>query len=118
MLCSASLVLFYTPAPWHFLNFLPLPQGHGSLRPTPAYGFEAGAGGKPGGGSGPPVGPLLTRPSAVGLVAIAGEIFFFGGAPSGPGVVPARGGPISICSLSQRSANVACTSCISPTNIS
>src|SRR3989441_3183581 len=26
-------------APWHFLNFLPLPQGHGSLRPTPAYGL-------------------------------------------------------------------------------
>src|SRR5690606_34186385 len=23
-------------APWHFLNFLPLPQGHGSLRPTPS----------------------------------------------------------------------------------
>src|SRR5262249_17955212 len=21
-------------APWHFLNFLPLPHGHGSLRPT------------------------------------------------------------------------------------
>src|SRR5690606_24514034 len=23
-------------APWHFLNFLPLPQGQGSLRPTPS----------------------------------------------------------------------------------
>src|SRR5439155_19572614 len=22
------------PAPWHFLNFFPLPHGHGSLRPT------------------------------------------------------------------------------------
>src|SRR2546422_1975784 len=29
----------YTAAPWHFLNFLPLPQGHGSLRPTPVYGL-------------------------------------------------------------------------------
>src|SRR2546422_679795 len=26
----------YIAAPWHFLNFLPLPQGQGSLRPTPA----------------------------------------------------------------------------------
>src|SRR5207302_4323020 len=26
----------YAAAPWHFLNFLPLPHGHGSLRPTPA----------------------------------------------------------------------------------
>src|SRR5882757_5566468 len=24
----------HSPAPWHFLNFLPEPQGHGSLRPT------------------------------------------------------------------------------------
>src|SRR5579862_3798943 len=24
----------YAPAPQHFLYFLPLPQGHGSLRPT------------------------------------------------------------------------------------
>src|SRR6266516_2033079 len=40
-LCSASLVLFYAPAPWHFLNFLPLPHGHGSFRPTPALGFTA-----------------------------------------------------------------------------
>src|ERR1019366_4791364 len=24
----------YFSAPWHFLNFFPLPQGHGSLRPT------------------------------------------------------------------------------------
>ena len=24
----------WTYAPWHFLNFLPLPHGHGSLRPT------------------------------------------------------------------------------------
>ena len=24
-------------APWHFLNFLPEPQGHGSLRPTSSY---------------------------------------------------------------------------------
>ena len=24
----------YAPAPWHFLYFLPLPQGQGSLRPT------------------------------------------------------------------------------------
>src|SRR5438874_3503128 len=35
----ASSVLVLTsicqvPCPWHFLYFLPLPQGHGSLRPT------------------------------------------------------------------------------------
>jgi hypothetical protein len=24
-------------APWHFLNFFPLPQGQGSLRPTLSY---------------------------------------------------------------------------------
>jgi len=24
----------YTSLPWHCLNFLPLPQGHGSLQPT------------------------------------------------------------------------------------
>ena len=23
--------------PWHILNFLPDPQGHGALRPTPSY---------------------------------------------------------------------------------
>src|SRR5512137_1098220 len=28
----------YCPAPWHFLYFFPLPHGHGSLRPTSAYG--------------------------------------------------------------------------------
>jgi hypothetical protein len=27
-------ICWLTPAPWHFLCFLPLPQGHGSLRPT------------------------------------------------------------------------------------
>src|SRR6266851_2182189 len=26
----------------HFLNFLPLPHGHGSLRPTPLNGLTAG----------------------------------------------------------------------------
>src|SRR6266481_9983416 len=104
-------------APWHFLNFLPLPQGHGSLRPTPAYGLDAGAGGKPGGAAASG-GPLLTSPSAVGLLATTGAILLFGAAPSGAGVAPPRGGPISICSLSHRSPKVACTSCIRPTNIS
>jgi len=33
-----------SPAPWHFLNFLPLPQGTGSLRPMPAYGFGSDTG--------------------------------------------------------------------------
>jgi hypothetical protein len=27
-----AAILLYTP--WHFLYFFPLPQGHGSLRPT------------------------------------------------------------------------------------
>src|SRR2546428_3160093 len=40
----------YIAAPWHFLNFLPLPQGQGSLRPTPAYGFAAATGTPPPGG--------------------------------------------------------------------
>jgi hypothetical protein len=29
-------------APWHFLYFAPLPQGHGSLRPTSRIGLRAG----------------------------------------------------------------------------
>ena len=29
-----SLAFPFTAAPWHFLYFLPLPHGHGSLRPT------------------------------------------------------------------------------------
>jgi hypothetical protein len=29
--------------PQHFLNFLPLPQGHGSLRPAPEPAFYAAA---------------------------------------------------------------------------
>src|SRR3989454_746175 len=37
----------YIAAPWHFLNFLPLPQGQGSLRPTPAKGFAAATGTPP-----------------------------------------------------------------------
>jgi hypothetical protein len=33
----------YAATPWHFLYFLPLPHGHGSLRPTfGAPPFEAG----------------------------------------------------------------------------
>jgi len=71
------LSAFYAAAPWHFLNFLPLPHGHGSLRPTPAYGFVANAGSAipPGarrctdGGGGS---PLVTRPSAAGLDATIG----------------------------------------------
>src|SRR5688572_14301184 len=43
-LCSASQT-----APWHFLYFLPLPQGHGSLRSTLASG-GGGAGASLGGG--------------------------------------------------------------------
>ena len=35
--CPSFFILFlvpYKPCPWQFLYFLPLPQGHGSLRPT------------------------------------------------------------------------------------
>lgn len=32
----------YQPA-WHFLNFLPLPQGQGSLRPTSLKALRTGA---------------------------------------------------------------------------
>gem|GEM_PF-3728480 len=28
---NCSLVIDYVPSPWHFLNFLPEPQWHGSL---------------------------------------------------------------------------------------
>src|SRR5205814_2620644 len=111
----------YAAAPWHFLNFLPLPQGQGSLRPTPAYGFAANAGsvtppGAPrcsdgGGGS-----AAVTRPSAAGFDATIGvsRRRAPGSPPAGP-VTPRLGGrwapwpgggPISICSLSHRSANV------------
>src|SRR5258705_7702187 len=117
-LSSASLVLSYAPAPWHFLNFLPLPQGHGSLRPTPAWGW---GGEKPGSGLGRGGGlPLDTRPSAAGFDAVMGPCFL-GCPPIGPvtdWLGPPRGGPISICSLSHRSANVVCRSFIKPTNIS
>jgi len=30
-------------APWHFLNFLPLPHGHGSLRPTSFKALRTGS---------------------------------------------------------------------------
>src|SRR5882672_2574465 len=124
----------YIPAPWHFLNFFPLPQGQGSLRPTPAYGFAAnagsatpapGLGGRVGGGAS----AAVTRPSAVGLDATIG-VERRGGPPGRPPAGPVRGragprpggppagGPISICSLSHRSVNVAFRSCIKPTNIS
>src|SRR5882672_3447272 len=29
-----TILLLHSPAPWHFLNFFPEPQGLGSLRPT------------------------------------------------------------------------------------
>src|SRR5213593_420735 len=130
---SVPLDSFYSVAPWHFLNFLPLPQGQGSLRPTPAYGFAANAGSATpalprctdgGGGS-----ALVTRPSAAGFEATIGVWRRLGPGrpPAGPVTPrlggggppdPPRGGPISICSLSHRSANVVCRSCINPTNIS
>src|SRR5438477_11132376 len=37
----------YSPAPWHFLNFLPLPQGHGSFRPTRSEERRVGKEGRP-----------------------------------------------------------------------
>ena len=43
--------------PWHILNFLPDPQGHGALRPTPAYGSSAVLAGLP---------AVLTEPSSPG----------------------------------------------------
>ena len=74
---SCPSFFFYTIAPWHFLNFFPLPHGQGSLRPTPAYGLAANAGsaippGAPrctegGGGS-----PVVTSPSAAALEATIG----------------------------------------------
>src|SRR5881296_4646884 len=95
---SVPLDSFYSVAPWHFLNFLPLPQGHGSFRPTPAYGFAANAGSatppcRPrcadgGGGS-----PLVTRPSAAGFEATIGvsRRRAPGRPPAGP-VTPRLGG--------------------------
>src|SRR2546427_10349504 len=123
-LFGAPRLVFYRLAPWHFLNFLPLPQGQGSLRPTPAYGLGAVApiaGGGPFGGSGPVAVSGLTSPSAAALLATMG-VDFLGAPPSGDVTVcPGReggGGPTWICSLSQRSANVLRRSCIKPMNIS
>src|SRR5438128_1342732 len=127
----------YPAAPWHFLNFLPLPQGHGSLRPTPVYGLAtteaptaAAPKGLPGGrgppgGSGPVAVPL-TSPSAAALLATIGAARRRRPPPSGPVTVrpgpgppgDPGGGPISMRSLSQRSASVLRMSCIRPTNIS
>src|SRR2546427_2851478 len=111
----------YTAAPWHFLNFLPLPHGQGSLRPTPTYGLAtteaptaAGPNAIPG-GCGPPrgSGPLavpLPSPSAAALLATIGVARRRGAPPSGPVRVRAGpgppgdpgGGPISMRSLSPR----------------
>src|SRR5437899_1082009 len=96
----ASEPVVYIAAPWHFLNFLPLPHGHGSLRPTPAYGLattEAPTAIGPPGGSGPVAVPL-TSPSAAALLATIGVARAGPGPPGAPG-----GGPISMRSLSQRS---------------
>src|SRR2546422_9917231 len=64
-------VLLYAVAPWHFLNFLPLPQGHGSLRPMPAYGLGATPA-PTGDGWEATAGSPLTRPSTAGLLATMG----------------------------------------------
>src|SRR5947209_20490381 len=125
---GASEPVVYIAAPWHFLNFLPLPHGHGSLRPTPAYGLattEAPTATGPPGGSGPVAVPL-TSPSAAALLATIGVARRRGAPPSGPVRVRAGpgppgdpgGGPISMRSLSQRSASVLRMSCIRPTDIS
>src|SRR5881409_3480014 len=95
--CSVPLVSVYTPAPWHFLNFLPLPQGHGSLRPTPTYGFTAGTAGIAAPTAAPTraaAGSALTRPSAAALVATIGVARRAGSPPAGPVMVRpgARGG--------------------------
>src|SRR5437879_13357091 len=76
----------YTAAPWHFLNFLPLPHGQGSLRPTPAYGLattEAPTATGPPGGSGAVAVPL-TSPSAAALLATLGVARRRGAPPTGP----------------------------------
>src|SRR5438132_13517176 len=91
----ASEPVVYIAAPWHFLNFLPLPQGHGSLRPTPAYGLAtteaptaAGPRGLPGGrgppGDSGPVAVPLTSPSAAALLANIGAARRRGASPNGP----------------------------------
>jgi hypothetical protein len=41
---QAALSASARPGKQHFLNFLPLPHGHGSLRPMPLYGLKAKAG--------------------------------------------------------------------------
>src|SRR2546428_10386 len=101
---SSGCTFSYTAAPWHFLNFLPLPQGHGSLRPTPAYGLAtteaptaAGPKRLPRGrgspdGSGPDAVPL-TSPSAAALLATIGVARRGGAPPGGPGRVRGGRGP-------------------------
>src|SRR2546422_1137803 len=107
--------LLYAVAPWHFLNFLPLPQGHGSLRPMPAYGLRATPA-PTGDGWEATAGSPLTRPSNAGLLATMGvgrrgegpltspapgpDAGLAGGRPPGPEGAPRwGGGPISIWSL-------------------
>src|SRR6266581_5043707 len=120
--CSVPLHSFYIPAPWHFLNFLPLPHGHGSLRPTPAYGLLARTGtpGDAAGGRGPVAVDSAMRPSAAGLLATIFAGFGAGAPPSGPVIVlPAGGGgPTCTWSFNQRSASEVSRSCINPLNIS
>src|SRR5688572_24831457 len=64
-------------APWHFLNFLPEPHGHGSLRPTLAHLFDAagfGAAGSPG--------PLVWSPLKSESLSVASASDFARPAPT------------------------------------
>src|SRR5688500_9387959 len=83
-------LLAYTPVPWHFLNFLPEPHGHGSLRPTFDQSPLAPA---------PPVGDAaglmdLVRPAPTTIGSVRAAAFFFGGSA----------GPTSITSASAAGA--------------
>src|SRR5690349_678940 len=122
-------------APWHFLNFLPLPHGHGSLRPTSAYGLRARAGATaPAEGARAAAGSAdVINPSAAALVATIGaeRRAAPGCPPAGPvrvrpgagGPPPAPGTAISIGmlrhqSLNHPSAKVFSMSLIRPLNMS
>src|SRR5690348_13027000 len=82
-------------APWHFLNFFPLPQGQGSLRPTPAYGLVTTPA-PTGAAWGPTADSPLTRPSAAALLATIGAGRRGAGPLTSPPPGPEPGPPVGL----------------------
>src|ERR1043166_2081424 len=98
-ICPGAISFFpapsaHTPAPWHFLYFLPDPHGQGSFRPTgftppslsPGRPGEVSAlgDGARGGGGRPPIGPVRV-PTGPVKRSSAAERVTTGGGGGGPG---------------------------------